>query len=68
MSNDNHDSHHEPISDNRRTAHSKAAAPTDRRTWRSEELFGSEREIFILHRDEVYRLRRTRNEKLILQK
>ena len=38
------------------------------RRWRSEDLFGEEREILILHQDQVYRLRRTRGEKLILQK
>ena len=38
------------------------------RCWRSTELFGDQREVLILHGEEVYRLRRTRNEKLILQK
>jgi hemin uptake protein HemP len=38
------------------------------RIWRSEDLFGEEREVLVLHGEEVYRLRRTRNEKLILQK
>lgn len=35
---------------------------------RSEDLFGSGREIEIEHRGEVYRLRITRQEKLILTK
>ncbi|MBI85646.1 MAG: hemin uptake protein HemP [Planctomycetaceae bacterium] len=38
------------------------------RIWNSEDLFGEENEVLILHGDEVYRLRRTRNERLILQK
>ena len=38
------------------------------RIWHSEDLFGEENEVLILHGDEVYRLRRTRNERLILQK
>lgn len=39
-----------------------------RRAWRSEELFGSEVEVLIAHGDQLYRLRRTRNGKLILCK
>jgi hemin uptake protein HemP len=35
---------------------------------RSCELFGTEREIVILHRGETYRLRITRTDKLILTK
>ena len=35
---------------------------------RSEELLGGQREILILHAQEVYRLRVTRNGKLILTK
>lgn len=34
----------------------------------SEELFGESKEVFIRHRDELYRLTITRNNKLILQK
>jgi hemin uptake protein HemP len=36
--------------------------------YRSEELLGGKRELFILHGNEIYRLIRTRNDKLILQK
>jgi len=38
------------------------------RVARSEELLQGEREMFILHAGQVYRLIRTRNDKLILQK
>jgi len=36
--------------------------------YRSEELFQGKRELFIIHGGEVYRLIRTRNDRLILQK
>jgi hemin uptake protein HemP len=39
-----------------------------RQSWRSEELLGERTEVLILHNDEVYRLRRTRQGKLILYK
>lgn len=39
-----------------------------RSTWRSEELLGSHAEVLIVHGSEVYRLRRTRQDKLILYK
>jgi hemin uptake protein HemP len=39
-----------------------------RDSWRSEELLGPRDEVFILHNKEVYRLRRTRQGKLILYK
>jgi hemin uptake protein HemP len=39
-----------------------------REAWRSEELLGDRSEVFILHNGEVYRLRRTRQGKLILHK
>ncbi|MCC6714335.1 MAG: hemin uptake protein HemP [Gammaproteobacteria bacterium] len=35
---------------------------------RSEELFGARREVHIEHRGEIYRLRVTRQDKLILTK
>ena len=35
---------------------------------RSEDLLGTQREVLILHAQEVYRLRLTRNGKLILTK
>jgi hemin uptake protein HemP len=41
---------------------------TARQSWRSEELLGERAEVLILHNDEVYRLRRTRQGKLILYK
>jgi len=44
--------------------------PTEisREAWRSEELLGERTEVLILHGGEVYRLRRTRQGKLILCK
>jgi len=42
------------------------AAP--RESWRSEELLGGKSEVLIVHGSEVYRLRRTRQDKLILCK
>ena len=39
-----------------------------RHSWRSEELLGNGNEILIVHGSEVYRLRRTRQDKLILYK
>ncbi len=40
----------------------------DARVVRSEDLLQGHRELFILHAGQVYRLLRTRNDKLILQK
>jgi hemin uptake protein HemP len=42
--------------------------PTPRESWRSEELLGERTEVLIVHGSEVYRLRRTRQDKLILYK
>ncbi|MCI0359817.1 MAG: hemin uptake protein HemP [Planctomycetaceae bacterium] len=42
--------------------------PTTRDSWRSEELLGERTEVLIVHGNEVYRLRRTRQDKLILYK
>ena len=39
-----------------------------RESWRSEELLGERNEVLIVHGSEVYRLRRTRQDKLILYK
>ena len=39
-----------------------------RDSWRSEELLGERNEVLIVHGSEVYRLRRTRQDKLILYK
>jgi hemin uptake protein HemP len=41
---------------------------TSRESWRSEELLGERTEVLIQHNGEVYRLRRTRQGKLILYK
>lgn len=38
------------------------------RVLRSDDLLQGQREVFILHRGQLYRLLRTRNDKLILQK
>jgi len=38
------------------------------RVIRSEELLQGEKEVLILHGDQIYRLLRTKNDKLILQK
>ena len=45
-----------------------AALRRDLRTWHSEELLGDAKEALIVHGGEVYRLLRTRNDKLILVK
>ena len=42
--------------------------PTPAKSWRSEELLGERTEVLIVHGSEVYRLRRTRQDKLILYK
>jgi hemin uptake protein HemP len=42
--------------------------PVPRESWRSEELLGERTEVLIVHGSEVYRLRRTRQDKLILYK
>jgi len=44
------------------------ARPADRKVLRSEELFGTAREITIRHNGQEYRLQVTRNGKLILIK
>lgn len=45
-----------------------AVVPPSHVTVESSELFRGHREILIQHGDEIYRLRITRNEKLILHK
>ena len=55
-----------PPPDPATAAKSPAAQP--REAWRSEELLGERTEVLILHNDDVYRLRRTRQGKLILYK
>lgn len=52
-------------------AEQTVAAPADnavRQSWRSDELLGDRQEVLILHNNDVYRLRRTRQDKLILYK
>ena len=44
------------------------AARAEIRQWQSEQLFGEANEARIIHGNEVYRLLRTRNDKLILVK
>ena len=44
------------------------AALPPQRVLKSEDLLRGEKEIVVLHRGEAYRLRETRNGKLILQK
>lgn len=41
---------------------------TDAPVWRSQQLLNGSREILITHEEETYRLRLTRNGKLILTK
>ena len=50
--------------------HDAPGAPPHRelRTWQSDELLGEAKEALIVHGGEVYRLLRTRNDKLILVK
>jgi len=50
------------------TASDTNAAEAERGSWRSEELLGDKTEVLIQHGSEVYRLRRTRQGKLILYK
>ena len=45
-----------------------AKSPLPARTVRSEDLLQGSRELLIVHGTETYRLLRTRNDKLILQK
>jgi hemin uptake protein HemP len=45
-----------------------ADPPPAREQWTSAELLGERTEVLIVHGNEVYRLRRTRQDKLILYK
>jgi hemin uptake protein HemP len=56
----------EPSSDEEQSPPPETSAP--QKVWRSEELFGDQREVLIVHNNEIYRLRRTRQNKLILNK
>lgn len=49
-------------------ADERLAQTAPKEVWYSEELLGTRREILIKHGDEIYRLRRTRQGKLILHK
>ena len=49
-------------------AETSVSSKVSQRQWSSQELFGVEREVLITHGDDVYRLRKTRNGKLILHK
>ena len=59
-----------PISEPKATAPNatEVATAIPRDAWRSEELLGERTEVLILHNGEAYRLRRTRQGKLILYK
>lgn len=50
------------------TSESNSESTAQRETWLSEELLGERTEILIKHGSETYRLRRTRQDKLILYK
>ena len=61
----------EPSADARSPQQDVASTPQTagtRESWRSEELLGERTEVMILHNGEAYRLRRTRQGKLILYK
>jgi hemin uptake protein HemP len=58
-----------PITDPLPEEPDESEQPTPgRESWRSEELLGERTEVQIVHGGEVYRLRRTRQGKLILCK
>ena len=58
-----------PEESNRLEQHAREDTPSDvPRTVRSDELLRGARELLIRHGEELYRLRLTRNGKLILQK
>jgi hemin uptake protein HemP len=46
----------------------RQSASSGKERYDSDELFGDRKEILIIHHDEIYRLRRTRHNKLILYK
>lgn len=51
-----------------KAASSVAKEPVAKERYGSDELFGDRKEILIVHNEEIYRLRRTRHDKLILYK
>jgi hemin uptake protein HemP len=55
-----------PMADDPRTRTHTPTGPAQR--IRSEDLFGARREVHIEHRGEIYRLRLTRQDRLILTK
>lgn len=62
-----------PQTQNGTLAHPLQPAPREqpsepREAWRSEELLGGRSEVLIMHNQDVYRLRHTRQGKLILHK
>ncbi len=63
---------HDKSSDDLRHARHQATQVRDvlgnKPVWLSQDLFGEEDEVLVLHGDQIYRLRRTRNGKLILGK
>ena len=58
----------EPIPQQLPPSQESAVSATPSRRWQSSELFGAAREVEIRHGDQIYRLRITLNDKLILQK
>ena len=58
----------EPIATQPPPAPASADAAPAREQWTSAELLGERTEVLIVHGNEVYRLRRTRQDKLILYK
>lgn len=59
---------HEDVPLKRPAARRADVASLANLVWESDELFRGEKEIMITHGDKIYRLRKTRNGKLILQK
>jgi hemin uptake protein HemP len=55
-----------PLDDKSPTEQGDSSTPKGR--YESDELFGDRKEILIVHNAEIYRLRRTRHDKLILYK
>jgi hemin uptake protein HemP len=58
----------QPLPPDRDHAMESGSPAGEPRTLRSEDLLQGEKEIVIVHENQLYRLRRTRNGKLILQK
>jgi hemin uptake protein HemP len=58
----------EPIASQPATEPASGDSAPAREQWTSAELLGERTEVLIVHGNEVYRLRRTRQDKLILYK